>query len=243
MFFIANRCHNNVSVWVGKKCNSGLRLWTLLFHKMPVPFAQRSTRSLGATLREIWHSCFVRRGPPSLSRFPVTSGENPFDVKVRSKPTDSVFIWTTWFRVTAKRGNCNRRSKKGEESALIHSSCRLDSTRSAFFPTFEGCGATPDIFFFLHTQLWHVRGIPHFLWLSFSQLPVCHLTQMKCDSLSLAHLAPLPLTSRPHPGGWKCARVATTPAVSTEMCRWCMQGGRKAAASCLPLPRASLLAL
>lgn len=38
------------------------------------------------------------------------------------------------------------------------------------FPTFEGCGATPHIF--LHAQLWHVWGIPCFLWLSFSQFPI-----------------------------------------------------------------------
>lgn len=205
MFFIANHCHNNVSVWIGKKCNSGLQLWTLLFYKTSVPFAQRSTRSLGATLREIWDSYFIWRGPLSLRRFPVTSRENPFDVKVRSKPTDSVFIWTTWFRVPAKGGNCNHRSKKskkkGEESAWkpLWFTPQVGLYPECLFPTFEGSGLL-HTFFCTHSS--GMFGVyPAFFDFPSRSFLSYHLTQMKCDSLSLAGCRSSPTYFSP-PSRW-----------------------------------------
>lgn len=138
-----------------------------------------------------------------------------------------------------------KKVKKGEESAW----------KPLWFTPLAGW-TLPGVSF---SYLWGLRGYSTHLFahtalacLGYTLLSLTFLLAVSYLTIShkwsVIHLAwpaaaPLPLISRPLPGGWKCAQVATTPAVSGEMCRWCMQGGREEAASCLPLLHASPLAL
>lgn len=66
-----------------------------------------------------------------------------------------------------------KKVKKGEESAwkpLWFTPLAGWTLPGVSFSYLWGFGATPHIF--LHAQLWHVWGIPCFLWLSFSQFPI-----------------------------------------------------------------------
>lgn len=117
-------------------------------------FIKRLCHSHNTEMGEIWHSCFIWRGP-SLRRFPVTSRENPFDVKVRSKPTDRVFSYERpgfqlqWKGEIATAEVKKEKSQLGSLSDSLLLQVRLYS--ECLFPTFEGRGTTPAIF--AHTAL------------------------------------------------------------------------------------------
>lgn len=135
-----------------------------LFIKRPCHWHKRAIEASAQHRNGRDLALFIWRGQPSLRRIPVTSRENPFDVKVHSKPTDGVFS-CEWpgFELQSKGEIATAEVKRVSlEAFLSHS-----STWSVFFLPFRVAGL---LWPFLHPQLWHLQGIPHFFWLSFLQL-------------------------------------------------------------------------
>lgn len=93
----------------------------LPFHKMSVSvrIEEHPKPWSNSEIGEIWHSCFIWRGQPLLRRVPVTSRENPFDVKEHSKPADRVFSYEQpGFELHQKGEITTTDVKKKEKSQL-----------------------------------------------------------------------------------------------------------------------------